>query len=132
MHLTRGPSPGALRYPDHRIRIAKNDGRWTASIDGRIVADSRETLLLEESSYDGCVYFPPQDVSVDQLAESDKRTTCPFKGEAHYYAAEVDGTLCPVAWYYPAVFDEVAEIQGYIAFYTDHVNVSLESERGQD
>jgi len=58
-------------------------------------------LALDETGYDRALYFPPEDVDTHKLAASDTRTTCPFKGEARYYA--VDGE--DVAWTYRAVYD---------------------------
>ena len=95
-----------------------------AEINGAPVADSCNTIAVEETGHDLVLYFPPKDVVTDRLLESDNRTTCPFKGEAHYFAAMVDGKKQDVAWFYPVVYDEVAAIAGYIAFYADRVSVN--------
>lgn len=121
MKTTLGPSPGSVKYPKHRVRIREADGHYTVDVNGKRVADSRNALLLDETGYDGVVYFPPQDVDQTQLLPSDSRTTCPFKGEAKYFAAMVDGQVTDVAWSYPAVYDQVASIEGFIAFYADRV-----------
>jgi len=76
-------------------------------------------LALDETGYDRALYFPPEDVDTHKLAASDTRTTCPFKGEARYYA--VDGE--DVAWTYRAVYDEVAPIAGYVAFYPGRADI---------
>ena len=110
---TLGPSPGVARDPAHRITISEAAGRWKVAVDGVRVADSSAVLALDEDGYDRVLYFPPEDVATDKLAASDTRTTCPFKGEARYYAKDGED----VAWYYPAVYDEVAPIAGYVAFY---------------
>lgn len=123
MNTSLGPSPGANRYPEHRILIEPNAGRWQATLSGRVVADSTGTLTLDESRFGRAIYFPAADVLTAQLARSESRTTCPFKGEARYYAADVDGKLRDVAWFYPVVYEEVAGIAGYISFYTEYVQV---------
>lgn len=120
---TLGPSPGARRAPDHRILIEQDTGHWTVTIDGIGIADSMKALAVDETGYERVIYFPPADVRTDRLSESETRTTCPFKGEAHYYAAGPGEERCDVAWYYPSVYDEVAPIAGYIAFYRDRVNI---------
>jgi uncharacterized protein (DUF427 family) len=58
------------------------------------------------------------------LAQSDRRTTCPFKGEAGHFAAagETDGGV--VAWRYADAYDEVSEIAGHVAFYPERVRVA--------
>jgi len=116
---TLGPSPGAERAPDHRIEITDAPGRWKVAVDGMRVADSTGVLALDETGYDRALYFPPEDVATEKLAASDTRTTCPFKGEARYYARDGED----VAWTYPAVYDEVAPIAGYIAFYPRHAEI---------
>ena len=124
MGNTLGPSPGATKHPDHRIDISENDGRWTVTVNGARVADSDATLVLNETNYKQVIYFPKQDVRTEQLIESDSYTTCPFKGDAHYFAADVKGETQDVAWFYPTVYDEVAAIEGYVAFYSDRVELS--------
>ena len=116
---TLGPSPGTAREPEHRIAIAPAPGRWRVAVDGVPVADSTAVLALDEPGYDRALYFPPQDVATDKLAVSDTRTSCPFKGEASYYAKDGEA----VAWYYPAVYDEVAPIAGYVAFYPGRAEI---------
>ncbi len=124
MGNTLGPSPGATKHPNHRIDISENDGRWTVTVNGARVADSDATLVLNETNYKQVIYFPRQDVRTEQLIESASHTTCPFKGDAHYFAADIEGETQDVAWFYPAVYDEVAAIEGYVAFYTDRVELS--------
>ncbi len=128
MSKSLGPSPGALRHPEHEIRVVENPGRWTVDLNGDRVADSRATLALDESGYPQRIYFPTADVQTDMFDESDSRTTCPFKGQARYLAADVDGELKDIAWFYPDVYDEVAKIADYIAFYPDRVTLRSENE----
>ena len=92
------------------------------------VARSGRVLMLSEAGYSPVVYFPPDDVRTDALIASDSSTHCPFKGDAFYWAAEIDGKLTDIAWYYPLTFDEVSSIAGYIAFYIDRVVVRPASQ----
>jgi uncharacterized protein (DUF427 family) len=126
MRTTLGPSPGAIRYPQHKVEIRTSNRMWRVNLDGRVLATSNKTLLVEESGYEPVTYFPPQDVDRGSLLESDSRTTCPFKGEAGYFAAMVDGAKIDVAWFYPSVYDEVDKITGYVAFYADRVAIEAE------
>ena len=70
------------------------------------------------------LYFPPSDVRIELLRRSEKHTTCPFKGEASYYGQLTDGEDRELAWFYPRVYDEVAPIAGYIAFYREFVELN--------
>lgn len=95
-------------------------------LDGRVLAESNKALLVEESGYEPVTYFPPQDVSSGSMLQSDSQTTCPFKGQAGYIAAMVGGERKDIAWFYPAVYNEVEAIAGYIAFYADRVEIESE------
>ena len=127
MSQTLGASPGSKKYPDHHVRISDGPARATASIGGIAVADSRATLAVDETGYERVIYFPRSDVDTDLLVASDSRTICPFKGEARYFASAINGTVSDVAWYYPSVYDEVAPIEGYVAFYADKVTLEYET-----
>ena len=84
-----------------------------AIYNGTIIAESDETIVIENNHY-----FPPDAVHHDFLKASDHRTTCPWKGDAHYYDVIVDGKESRnAAWTYPQPKDAAAEIKGYIAFW---------------
>lgn len=126
---TIGPSPGAQNHPNHLIEIQKSDQRWIVSHRGQVLADTVCARLLQESNYPSVVYFPPGDVQTNLLTPSDTKTFCPFKGEARYYSIEVEQQGSgrgsgDIAWFYPRVYDEVADIAGYIAFYATRVTIS--------
>ncbi len=124
MSKTLGPSPGALKYPDHTVEISADKASWTATVNGTRVAESSDALLVDETGYERVVYFPSRDVNTELFDVSESRTTCPFKGEAHYLASNVDGISQDVGWFYPSVYNEVEAIAGYVAFYSDRVTVA--------
>ena len=81
--------------------------------NGVIIAESDKTVMIE-----GNHYFPRETVKADYLRESEKHTTCPWKGEASYYSIEVDGQVNrDAAWYYPAPKPAAREITDHIAFW---------------
>lgn len=85
----------------------------TATLNGTVVADSDETIVVE-----GNQYFPPDSISREHFAPSDHTTVCPWKGTASYYDITIDGQTVPqAAWSYPEPKDAAAEIAGYVAFY---------------
>jgi uncharacterized protein (DUF427 family) len=126
-----GPSPGAARHPQHSVTIRPDRARWRAVLNGQLLADSADVLVLEESGFQPVIYFPPKDVHTTELQRSDSRTTCPFKGEAAYWQARVGEDWVDVAWFYPAVYREVEPIADYVAFYADRVNVDSELPHGK-
>ena len=118
-----GPSEAARNSEHHSIVISSTGDTWVAMLGELEIARSRHALLLAEAGYSPVVYFPPDDVRTDVLSPSETTTHCPFKGDASYWAAEINGEKTDVGWYYPRTFDEVSEIAGYIAFYKGRVVV---------
>ena len=129
MTTAKGPAPGFVNHPQHLVQISQSDHRWIVRVGGTVVASSRRALVLKESGYEPVVYFPSDDVVADWLTPIDRLTTCPFKGEAHYFADRDAETDEPVAWTYPSVYDEVSDIAGHIAFYSERAEVVTEPSR---
>jgi uncharacterized protein (DUF427 family) len=78
-----------------------------------VVAQSAETKIVE-----GNHYFPPDSVKEEYLRESDRHSTCPWKGVASYYDIVVDEKVNKdAAWYYPEPKEAANHIAGYIAFW---------------
>ena len=127
MTISKGPAPGLVNHPDHVVRITTSDHRWTVRVGETVVATSTRALVVEETDYERVLYFPPEDVAAGQLTPIDRLTTCPFKGEAHYFAGANQESGPPLAWMYPSVYDEVSSIAGYIAFYEDQVEIVQET-----
>ncbi len=93
----------------HEHPAARIQAKW----QGTVIADSEHTILLE-----GNHYFPPEDVSRAYLADSDKHSNCPWKGEASYYDLIVDGERnAAAAWTYPDPSAATTEIRDHVAFW---------------
>ncbi len=81
--------------------------------NGKVIAESDDTVVVE-----GNHYFPAESLRIGDFSPNSKRTTCAWKGEAHYYDVTVDGqTNTAAAWYYPEPKDAAAEIRGRVAFW---------------
>lgn len=84
-----------------------------ATWNGATLAESDDTVVLE-----GNHYFPPESLNRDHVVFSNHRTSCPWKGQAHYYNLLVDGELnTDAAWYYPEPTEAASEIKGRVAFW---------------
>jgi len=84
-----------------------------ASWNGHVLATSEQTIVIENNHY-----FPPDSVDMDLLRENSRRSTCPWKGEAHYFDIVIEGNENRgAAWSYPHPKEGAAEIAGYIAFW---------------
>ena len=81
--------------------------------NGHTIAESDDTVVVE-----GNHYFPGDAVRDDLLVESETRSTCPWKGTAHYHSIQVEDALNrDAAWYYPSPKPAAEEIRGRVAFW---------------
>lgn len=109
--------------PDHPITITPNPRRVVVTVAGRIVADTRRALTLQEASYPAVQYIPREDVDVSLLQRTDHATYCPYKGECAYYSIPVGGERTVNAvWTYENPYEAVAAIKAHLAFYPDRVD----------
>lgn len=85
----------------------------TATFNGRVVAQSDETVIVE-----GNHYFPRSSVDEGVLVGSEATSVCPWKGTASYFDVVVDGqTASGGAWVYPDPKDAAEEIRDRVAFW---------------
>ena len=109
--------------PDHPISIERNPARVVVSVAGRVIADTRNSLTLRESTYSPVHYIPREDVDLTQLERTDHATYCPYKGNCNYYSIPVGGKKSVNAvWTYEDPYPAVAQIKGHVAFYPDRVD----------
>lgn len=107
---------------DHPITIEAAPHRVRVIFAGRVVADSGRALLLREAAYPPVFYVPRRDADMALLMRTDRRTRCPYKGEASYYSIRAAGGSSEnAAWSYEQPLSDVAEIAGHLAFYPDRV-----------
>lgn len=86
-----------------------------ASWNGVVVAEAAdEDIKIVE----GHVYFPPDAVRRDLLADSRRHTRCYWKGKASYYHLDVGGRQnSDAAWYYPRPWPLARHLKNYVAFW---------------
>ena len=78
-----------------------------------VIAQSDDTVVVE-----GNHYFPESSLKREYVTFSNHRTSCPWKGQAHYYSLLVNGDLNPDAvWYYPEPGEAAAQVKGRVAFW---------------
>lgn len=109
--------------PDHPITIRTNPSQIVVSLKGRVIANTRGALTLQEADYPAVQYIPMKDVDISLLERSDHSTYCPYKGECAYYSIALDGERSVNAvWTYEAPYAAVAAIKNHVAFYPDRVD----------
>lgn len=113
------------RIPDYAVTLTPCPKRITISAGGHKIATSTEALLVSETRHDDVYYLPAADVDMSLLIETELSTYCPFKGHASYWSMK-DGSLENVVWSYTDPYPEVAGLGGYLSFYADKVDITVE------
>jgi uncharacterized protein (DUF427 family) len=119
-----------LRDPYHRVDVVETSRSARVRVDGEVVAETDHAKLVFETSLPVHVYVPSADVAPGALAPSDKRTQCPYKGEATYWSVQVNGHhRQDAAWSYEAPLADAMKIQAHVAFAGEGVEVELDEPR---
>ena len=115
------------RDPYTRIDALPSGRRVEVTIDGVKVADSTNGIFLFETGLPTRYYLPKTDVLMDLLEDSDLNTDCPYKGTASYYHVTIEGEHHEnIVWWYPSPVAESARIVGYVSFYNEKVDISID------
>jgi uncharacterized protein (DUF427 family) len=117
---------GHAADPYHRIDIRHTSRHLVARAGDRVVADTRNPLVLYESGFAPRWYVPRADVIADELASNELQTFCPYKGIASYY--DINGAQ-NAAWSYRAPLDDMSAIADLLSFEPDRVEVTLDGRR---
>ncbi len=108
---------------DH-IKIRPATGTWVVRAAGAVLGETTAALELTEGDYPTVIYFPRTDISMAFFDTSETTSSCPHKGHATYYdLIAKSGTFKDAAWSYEDPKDDVADIKGYLAFFTNKVAV---------
>ncbi|RMY98029.1 hypothetical protein D0862_07780 [Hortaea werneckii] len=75
-------------------------------------------------------YMPLTAVLASVLKPSERRTRCPYKGEAEYYSVELPGGKVyeDVVWFYNRPTVECAGIMGEVCFFNEKVDIELDGK----
>lgn len=118
------------RDPYARVDTLQSSSHVQVLLDGQIIADSKQPVLLFETHLPTRYYIPPEDVRLDLLSVSATSSRCPYKGIASYWSAALPTGIghADIAWSYEAPLPEIPKIKGLIAFYPNAVDVLLDGE----
>jgi uncharacterized protein (DUF427 family) len=118
---------GHPRDPHKRVEAISSSRHVTVALDGAVLADSHQPVLLFETGLPTRYYLPPEDVDVDVLTSSKNRSHCPYKGIAdQYWDVAGQPEAANVAWAYSHPYPAVGKIQDRIAFYNELVDISID------
>jgi uncharacterized protein (DUF427 family) len=116
---------GHPRDPYHRVDVRRSSRPLRIELDGRVLAETTRSRMAYETRLMTRFYLPREDVLVP-LAPSDRRTYCPYKGEASYWS--VDGHQ-DLLWGYEDPLPDAAALDGLVAFWDERVDVFLDGVR---
>src|SRR6266545_4472552 len=117
------------RDPYHRVDVLNSSHHVRVEVGGETLADTRRPRLLFETNLPVRYYIPKADVRMDLLEPSDTVTSCPYKGRASYWSAQVGETAVKdVSWSYPAPIPECPKIEQLVAFFNERVDLYVDDE----
>jgi uncharacterized protein (DUF427 family) len=117
------------RDPFHRVDIRQSSRHVRIELQSELLAESARPHLVFETSLPVRFYLPREDVRV-QLRPAAKRTYCAYKGEASYWAFDVNGSeRADLVWSYERPLREAADITGLVAFFDEKVQVTVDGQR---
>jgi len=118
--------PVRVPGPDHPMIVTPTKGRVVVKAGGRVIADTRRALTLQEATYSPVQYIPRADTEMAQLMRTAHTTYCPYKGDASYYSLP---NAENAVWSYETPHAAMAAIKDHLAFYLNRVD-SIEVSDG--
>lgn len=115
------------RNPYVRVDVFRSNRRVRIELKGEVLAESSRPLLLAETGRPRRWYLPRADVHA-QMATSDTRAECPYKGLALYYSVEAGGVRNDdLAWAYSNPRDPaVLVVADCVCFYAEQVDTYVD------
>jgi uncharacterized protein (DUF427 family) len=115
------------RDPFKRVDALRSSRHVQVQLDGVTLADTTNPVLLFETGLPTRYYIPRADVDFSRLSETDSSTTCPYKGSARYWSAQIGlQTYSDMVWSYPTPLPAVAQIKDRLAFYNELVDTVVD------
>lgn len=93
-----------------------------------LLAETRRSRRVLETSHPPVFYVEPEAVNMALLQRNSKRTFCEFKGYAEYWDVTAGDPIRSVAWSYPEPSPGFESITGWLAFYPSKVSCYVGGE----
>jgi uncharacterized protein (DUF427 family) len=125
------PEPGQESVWDYPRppRMEKSDQHIKIVFKGQVIADSRRSKRILETSHAPSYYIPPEDINFELLEPRDRTTWCEWKGQATYFDVRVgEDAAASAAWAYPDPTASFEEIKDYLSFYPSRVECYVNGE----
>lgn len=117
------------RDPYHRFDIHRSDQHVIARAGEKLIAETRQPLVLFETSLPPRYYIPRSDIK-GTLVRSETTTDCPYKGPARHWHVEAGlERVEDAAWSLSHPIGEAERIGDAVCFYPGKVTVEVDGER---
>src|SRR5919197_3810807 len=117
------------RDPYHRVDVVPSSRHVVVRVGGQVIAESTRPLALFETGLPTRWYLPEEDVRMDLLSSSDKRTGCAYKGFASYWSVRVGDELEEdVVWTYRSPRRGMEPIKDLVCFFNERVDLEVDGE----
>lgn len=114
------PRPPELVADDRHVQVL---------LGSRLVADTRASLRVLETSHPPVFYVPPGDVRAELLRARPGSTHCEWKGRASYWDVVAgDLTAVRAAWSYEQPLAPYTALRGHLAFYPSALRCTVDGE----
>ena len=116
----------------HTITIIPAGRHIEVSVGGQELAQSDRAMRLDETGLPPRYYIPREDVRTELLRPTTRTTTCPFKGQASYWSAQVGGEVHKdLVWSYETPIPAAQQIAGLMCFYNERVELTISDRHRQ-
>jgi uncharacterized protein (DUF427 family) len=119
---------GPLRDPYHRVDVAETSRAVRVTAGGKPIAETARAKLVFETGAPVRVYVPGADVAPGVLTPNQRRTVCPYKGEATYWDV---GEVAAGAWSYETPLPDALGIRGHVSFDGEGIEVDVAEPAGR-
>ena len=129
------PQPGQESVWDYPRppRLEPTSNHLTISFHGEIIADTKKAWRVLETSHPPVYYLPPEDIRMEFLTRTQRRSFCEFKGSASYWTVKVGSQEeKDCAWSYENPTPAFQPIKGYIAFYASKMDACYVNDEEVD
>jgi uncharacterized protein (DUF427 family) len=116
------------RSPYVRVDALRSSRRVRVERDGVLLAESAAPVIVFETGLPPRYYLDRSAVDFSHLRPSETQTACPYKGRTTgYWSVEInDAVHRDLAWSYDFPTRQLLPIAGLVAFYDEHVDVSID------
>lgn len=126
------PGPGQESVWDYPRppKIDPDNRNILVQINNTLIAESRNTVRILETSSPPVFYIPEADIDMTKLEEGRGSSLCEWKGPAGYLDVHVVGQVINNAgWTYPRPFPGFEYIKNYVAFYPSKLDCYVNGEK---